>query len=599
MSSELHKIYSNKLESYTAESVRISKVMRLISSLRLIVFISAFIIIYFLASADLTIWVVTASILLVSVFLFLVKLHSKKEKDRELANAFLKINQMELEAIKGKFDNFETGKVFVDPQHRFTSDLDVFGHGSIFQYINRTGTSIGLNKLAHRFIQPFLKEKKIVENQNAIEELSAKIDWRQSFQAIGITANEKEEDKDRILNWSHEKPFFQSNIFGILVYLIPAITLFFIVLLTLDKISVQLFIMYILIPLGISGAFSSKINKRHIKVSKTARMLNKYADLISAIEKLELKSEHLKNLQKQVSGDGFSAAKSINQLAKVLGALDSRLNMIAWFILNGLLLWDILQMRKLEKWQIKYKERLPDWFEVIAEFDSLNSFATFAYNNVDAITFPKVNTQNFILTAKNLGHPLIEIEERINNDVDILDNEFIIITGANMAGKSTYLRTIGANYLLAMTGAPVCADSFEFCPTQIFTSIHTVDSLQGGESYFFSELKRLKAIIDELKSGKKLFIILDEILKGTNSKDKHAGSEALLKQFVSLQTSGIVATHDVSLGVLQTLFPDNLKNRCFEVEIEGDQLIFDYKLHEGVSKNLNATVLMRKMGITV
>jgi DNA mismatch repair ATPase MutS len=189
--------------------------------------------------------------------------------------------------------------------------------------------------------------------------------------------------------------------------------------------------------------------------------------------------------------------------------------------------------------------------------------------------------------------------KRVDNEIRIREGEFILITGANMAGKSTYLRTIGVNLILAMAGAPVCADAFTFTPIRIFTSIRTADSLQENESYFYAELKRLKVIIENLKNGKKLFIILDEILKGTNSTDKHAGSEALLKQFLSYKTTGIVATHDVSLGSLQERFPENIRNHCFEVDIQGNQLFFDYKLRGGLSKNLNATILMREMGITI
>lgn len=599
MSEEIRNIYTEKLNTFTALAIKLSKSIKTISILRLIVFLSGFIIIYIFASSNMITWVIISSILITGLFLYLVKLHVSKEKKRDLINAFIKINQNELDALKGNYQGFESGSEFLDPHHPFTSDLDVFGDGSLFQYLIRTGTSIGKIKLAQRFIHPLLKEKDIIANQLAIDNLKAKIEWRQNFQAIGMTANEKEDDKNRILDWSSEEPFFQSKTFGLLLFVLPIVTLLLIILLAINQISVQAFIMYLLIPLGISGAFSSKINKRHNKVSRTTKMLNKYADLIKAIEQMELEAPMLLKLQKQVSDNGISAGKSINKLANILSALDSRLNMIAWFILNGLFLWDILQMRRLEKWQTNYKDQLPRWFEVIAEFDCLNSFASFAYNNDLTVVFPEVNTKHFILKAINLGHPLINENVRVNNNVDIGSNEFIIITGANMAGKSTYLRTIGTNLLLAMTGSPVCAESFEFYPIQIHTSIHTIDSLQGGESYFYSELKRLKSIIDELKNGTELFIILDEILKGTNSKDKHAGSEALLKQFVSLQTSGIVATHDVSLGILQTLFPDNLKNRCFEVDISGDQLLFDYKLHEGVSKNMNATVLMRKMGITV
>ena len=262
------------------------------------------------------------------------------------------------------------------------------------------------------------------------------------------------------------------------------------------------------------------------------------------------------------------------------------------------MLSDILQMRRLEYWQNKHKKEMKKWFEVVEEFDSLNSFSNFYFNNKYA-SFPVFQKEEFSIKAENLGHPLINLSKRVNNSIQINPGEFIVITGANMAGKSTFLRTIVVNMILAMCGAPVCAEKFSFKPIQIFTSIRTSDSLHKNESYFYSELKRLKRIIEALKSNTRLFVVLDEILKGTNSKDKHKGSEALIKQFISLNTSGIVATHDVALGKLEESFPVNIKNKSFEVDINKDQLSFNYKLRDGVSKNMNATILMKEMGITV
>jgi DNA mismatch repair ATPase MutS len=272
--------------------------------------------------------------------------------------------------------------------------------------------------------------------------------------------------------------------------------------------------------------------------------------------------------------------------------------MIAWAFLNGIFLWDILQMLRLENWQKKNREKAGDWFDVIAETDALNSLANYYFNN-DEYIFPEINDGEFSVKAVNLGHPLINKSQLVGNDVDIRKGEFIIVTGANMAGKSTYLRTVGVNLVLAMAGAPVCAGSYIFRPIRLFTSIRTSDSLTDNESYFYAELKRLKRIIDEIKSGKEVFIILDEILKGTNSKDKHSGSEALLKQLIQYKATGIIATHDVALGILEKTFPENIKNLCFEVDITSDKLTFDYKLRPGVSRNMNATILMRQMGITV
>jgi DNA mismatch repair ATPase MutS len=233
----------------------------------------------------------------------------------------------------------------------------------------------------------------------------------------------------------------------------------------------------------------------------------------------------------------------------------------------------------------------------LADVDELNSLAGFAYAHQEA-TFPELSAAPFTLIAKDAKHPFIPPEKSVGNIINFTHwKEFQVITGANMAGKSTYLRTVGVNFLLAMTGAPVLAEKFIFTPVDLFTGIKTSDSLQDGESYFFAELKRLQFMIELLKQGKKMFVILDEILRGTNSQDKQKGSKALISQLISLGASGMIATHDLSLGELKKNFTENIENKRFEVEIENDELVFDYKLKDGVSQNLNASFLMEKMGI--
>jgi len=263
------------------------------------------------------------------------------------------------------------------------------------------------------------------------------------------------------------------------------------------------------------------------------------------------------------------------------------------------MLWDILQARRLDAWRNTYKNDVEEWFELIARFDALNSLAGFWYNRPDFIV-PEPREKQFVLEATNCGHPLLKAETRVDNPVSFNGwKNFIIVTGANMAGKSTYLRTIAVNFVMAMAGAPVCAQQFVFSPASIFTGIRTRDNLLENESYFFAELKRLKAIIDSLQAGSKLFIILDEILKGTNSKDKQQGSKALLRQLIRFDSSGLIATHDLTLGELINDYPVNIRNKRFEVEIKNEELVFDYKLKDGISQNLNATFLMKKMGITI
>jgi DNA mismatch repair ATPase MutS len=316
------------------------------------------------------------------------------------------------------------------------------------------------------------------------------------------------------------------------------------------------------------------------------------------IENSNFKSVYLTDIQKQlVTEEGKIPSKAIHQLSVILNYMDSNLNILVSIILNGLFMFNLHLLLKAEKWKKQNQENVPNWFGSIATFDALSSLSNFAYNNPDFV-YPELVSGDFEFSAVNIGHPLIDAEERVVNNIEIKGwNQFAIITGANMSGKSTFLRTIGANYILAMVGAPVCASKLSFYPIQIHSSIRTSDSLVKHESYFYAELKRLKQIIDELESGKKKLILLDEILKGTNSKDKQAGSIALIEQLLHYKSVGLFATHDLMLGELATRFPEQVNNLCFEIQIENDKMLIDYKLHAGVCKNLNATYLMKNMGI--
>lgn len=598
MNDSLQSLYEEKRNSYTGTLLKINKRIKTISLARLFDFLVAMILVYIFARAQNTVGIIATIFTSIGIFIFLVKQHSKLLTIKNLLESKIKVNGDELNSLAGNFEDFDRGEEFSNPDHPFSFDLDIFGEGSLFQFINRYASEVGKIKLANLLKQPLLDKKSILNNQEAVMELSTHIDWRQNFLAIGKTYKEKEDDHQRMLDWVQEPPVFSAKIFTLLVYIIPVSSVIMIYLLASGTISYNLFLLYLLIPWGISGSFALKVNNRHNMVSKTSKMLSKYAMLLKTIEEKDFTSSKLVELSLKLKQGKNTAGTNIKQLSAILTALDNRLNFVSWALFNGLLLWDILQMKRLENWQGIHKNNMKNWFEVIAEIDALNSFANYKYNNPNTI-FPEIESGKFNLSSINLGHPLIQSNMRVSNDIEIQEGEFFVITGANMAGKSTFLRTIVVNMILGMCGAAVCADQFKFSPVNIFTSIRTNDSLHKNESYFYSELKRLKRIIDELKSGSNLFVVLDEILKGTNSKDKHAGSEALLKQFIALKTAGIVATHDVALGKLEETFPNSIKNKCFEVDISGSQLSFDYKLRAGVSKNMNATILMREMGITV
>jgi len=355
----------------------------------------------------------------------------------------------------------------------------------------------------------------------------------------------------------------------------------------------------ILIPLGISWKNFKKVNIIHKQLGKKTTLLNKYSDLLKILERQTFSSDYLKNILSEIHHNNESPSKVLKKLAKISSAFDNRLNMLIGILLNVFFLWDLLQTIRLNQWKKKYGKLLPKWFEIISEFDALISLANFHYNHPEN-KFPTISEKEFFIDAQELGHPMILKPHRIDNDIKFNAwKNFVIITGANMAGKSTFLRTLGVNLILASTGTSVCAKHFEWSPVDVFTSLRTKDSLDKNESYFFAELKRLKIIIDRLNNNQPLFIILDEILKGTNSKDKQSGSMQLIEQLIGLNASGIIATHDLILGELIKTYPENIINKCFEVEIVNDKLVFDYKLKDGISQNMNATFLMKKMGITI
>jgi DNA mismatch repair ATPase MutS len=318
------------------------------------------------------------------------------------------------------------------------------------------------------------------------------------------------------------------------------------------------------------------------------------------IEQQKYSSQRMQEQKAALMQGSHSASSAIRELARISNAYDIRLNLLGGFLMNVFLLWDIRQSIRLEKWQKKYKDLLPGWFSVLGEVDACISLAGYSYNNPDFI-FPEIlEADDIQIEAEQMGHPLIHVRKRVCNNFSVNGwGDFTILTGANMAGKSTFLRTLGVNMLLASCGAPLCAKTMTITPVMLVTSIHTIDSLADNESYFYAELKRLKMIIDMLKEGRQIFIILDEILKGTNSRDKQSGSRALVEQLVFLDAAGLIATHDLSLGELEARFPKHVRNKCFEVNIEKDQLTYDYLLKNGIAQNMNATILMEKMGITV
>ncbi|MCD4793264.1 MAG: hypothetical protein K8R54_08540 [Bacteroidales bacterium] len=597
--------YKSRKNRYSSKLLKLKNKNRLISYIRALIFVISIVIIYFSKSIDL-ILVIILLIILFSVFLFLVKQNINLKKAIKKNLNLITINDNELIALNGTYDKFHSGNEYIDFDHPFSYDLDIFGKGSLFQYINRTSTIAGKNQLAEDLTEICLDKQRIEERQVAVKELSKFIDWRQNFTVTSLICDDKFNEKinskeDKILNnllkWANESVvFINKKIWKYLLYILPGFTFVLLILGIFEILPYAFMILSALINISIIGFYLKKINSEHTKLGKRTNSLKKIKELIGITEFSNFTSNYLQKLQNKLTKNQSSYSQLL-KLNKILQAFDIRLNMLVGVLLNAFLLWDLQILHRLEKQKKILKQNISNWFIIIGEFDALVSFANFHYNNPD-YSFPNISEEEFIFKIKSGGHPLIYHKNRVTNDFEINGLKKIsIITGANMAGKSTFLRTTGTNMVLAASGAPVCAEEMTFTPIPVYTSVRTNDSLHKNESYFYAELMRLKKITDYLKSGKKLFIILDEMLKGTNSKDKHTGSKGLIEQLIRLNASGLAATHDIQLGKLSEDYPINISNKRFEVEILNNELVFDYKLKEGISQNLNASFLMKKYGI--
>lgn len=533
-----------------------------------------------------------------TLFLYLLKLYSAHTEKREFLGNLAVINQNEAEAVSGDYSAFEAGKNYIDAMHDFSNDVDLFGNSSIFQYLNRTVTGYGCDILATWLSDPFAISSELILRQEAVRELAVKWKWRQKFLASGMNKPLEKSQITGLLEWMAESALVKSSSFKkFLIYFLPSAAILSLFLLVMGIIPYPVFIFILLINLFFIIIGLKKTNEVHAVLSKKYSYLSSIDKLLRIFEDESFASKYLNDIKLNISGKNVSAAVSVKKLSRLIQAFDTRMNVLVSFLLNGLFLWDYHCIYRLEKWKSEYKNLFPLWLEMLGQVDAYISLGNYAYNNPDFI-YPLISDKNNIFSARKLGHQLINENKRVCNDFTLERKGTIcIISGANMSGKSTFLRTVAVNHILGMVGAPVCAEDMNFIPLKLFTSMRTTDSLSNNESYFYAELKRLKIMKTRIEKGEPILFILDEILKGTNSADKSLGSKLFLKKMIELGATGLIATHDTTLGEMENDHPGVIINKCFEVEIESEIIRFDYKLQNGITHKMNASLLMKQMGI--
>jgi ABC-type multidrug transport system fused ATPase/permease subunit len=584
------EFYTSQKEKFQEQRSSVVNKQRLFRIIRLTVFLLISGIVYFFWGDWITI---TLTLVLGSVlFTFLVFRSSDLGGRRKYLESLIAINETEIEVLKGNWHHLpDEGDEFKLDDHAFSQDLDLFGRASFFQYLNRAVLERGRNKVAQRLASNHCED--ILLKQEGIQELGVKAEWRQDFSAHGSLVQSKISE-DAIVSWFSKYKVFTNKNTPILVGAVSLISIASMVLYAFEIIPWTYIFAWFFVGVGIIGRSLKKISQLANHTSQVQDTFERYHILLERIETEEFKSQQLAAWQSRIHQKDKKASEIFKEFSKLLNALDQRNNIIVSIPANGFFLRDLWISHKIEKWIKENASKVEEWFTVIADFDALNSFGNYAFNHQDYV-YPEIIGEGKQVEAAQLGHPLLKSEGRVDNDFTMQNKEFFIVTGANMAGKSTFLRTVGLSIVLANNGLPVCAKSFSYSPMKLISSMRTTDSLSDNESYFFSELKRLKHIIDTIEKEEH-FIILDEILKGTNSKDKAKGSQQFVEKLVRTGSTGIIATHDLSLCELEAKL-DQVKNYYFDAEIVNDELYFDYRLKTGVCQNMNASFLLKKMGI--
>lgn len=586
---ELINLYAARKKSYQDQIQVVSKHSLLISWIRVAAVLIILLLIYISFTYTIFWWTVLPAAVGYAV---LVSRHEKLKAKKTLLQNLVLINDAEIRAQQGDHAAFADGTEFIDAHHPYAVDLDIFGRGSVFQRFNRTCTEPGKERLAHILAHPLTSKDHIIERQEAVRELGNKLDFRQTFQATGMSSEEKKEDQKLLLSWLNIPSIvYGKNSYKWLLVTAPLFS-FIALLIAIVYGRYAPLIIISLAQWGIIGAHAKRVMLFQDYIGSKRYLLEKFSAHLKLLQEQQFEVHVLKEL----NAESGQAQKQIEILASRSRALDLRLNIFASLLLNSTVLYDLQCVYRLEKWREQNREHLARWLEAVTEADALNSMGGFAFNH-PSFVFPEI-ADTYTLHMEDAGHPLIPADHSVSNSIRMDNSSKIwIVTGANMAGKSTFLRTVGVNSVLALAGSVVCARNMK-CPViEIHTGMRTTDSINENQSYFFAELVRLQKIVTQLKSGKRMLVLLDEILKGTNSEDKLSGSQQLIRKLLNYNCLTIIATHDLALSNMENEFPGQVKNYHFETFTEGDKLRFDYKLKEGVSTGKNATFLMKKMDI--
>jgi hypothetical protein len=592
------EIYQHQIGILEVELRNLQKRSKLFGWIRLIAML-AFLTCIALAWTNSSLLYLPFAALFITVFFVILTKHLDVDDKIENQKRLIEINETEIEILNHRFTELPDGSEYNPADHEYANDLDIFGRASLFQYINRCTSEQAKQLFARWLLHPSPVEQ-IINRQKAIKELGPQFQWRQQLQSFGVAHPVNIRIENKIQEWLKEPFRFIDKVYWrILRFAMPLISFTLLGLHIAGIINGSLFYPLITLMLLLSFGVSKLVMPVYTHLDKATSQLETLSDSIEWIEKKKFTSNLLIALQRSYLSDSTFSSQTIKRLKQILDRFDIRLNPLVFIPLNTFLFWDLQQVLILENWKKINKDHIGDWFQSLAEFESISSLANLSFNHPHW-TSPILTEKPGTVIADSLGHPLIPKEQLVYNSFDTEGTGLLnLITGSNMAGKSTFLRSVGVNIVLAMMGSDVCAKTFAVSHMKVFSSMRVSDNLEENTSTFYAELKKLKDIIQAVYNNEKVFLLLDEILRGTNSADRHTGSKALIKQLIQHNAAGLIATHDLELTKLADDYPGRIENYHFDVQVANEELYFDYKLKRGICQSMNASLLMKKIGIEI
>lgn len=586
--------YRLRIEELERDLAQFYERERLIAYLRLATF-AVFVVVAWFAfvSGKISGW---WTIFPLGCFVLLIIVHDQASKRRQITERRAEHNRRGLARLGREWDQtYEGGSRFVTPEHPYAADLDLFGAASLFALISVARTRAGESVLADWLLRASIREE-LTLRHGSMRELQARVELRESVSALGAGSGVARVDLDTFENQSSTGPW--------MILLRPLMIL--LAVSNLATLAGWLLLGWTSIPFAISiaaaAALAASIKERVARslegIEDLSGELDLLVELIECIERQSFESEGLKSLQDGLRGSGTDASTAIRTLARLVSLLDSRRNQL--FLPFALLMfWSSQLAISVDRWKERYGARITSWIAAIGRFEALLSLSSFAWEHPHYADAEIIDDPVSSFEGQDLGHPLIPEEQLIRNDVSLSQTRLLIVSGSNMSGKSTLLRTVGVNLVLALAGAPVNAKRLILTPLRPGASIQVRDSLLEGKSRFYAEILRLRQIVEMSTELPPLLFLLDEILHGTNSHDRTIGASAILKALVENGAIGLVTTHDLALARVADDLGERARNVHFEDHIEQDEMIFDYRMREGVVRRSNALALMRRIGLEV